>query len=157
MLRNSHPSAIGARPQRPCGTPAGSRADLVRAENPRAQRVVRADGGAFRRGEDAWKTALREESKLPLATQGTRPAGPGSGASQPTAHTHRLTSESSDRDQMLDRLRHLRRVLPVLAQEMASARRQAAKLRTDNRRLAEQVRELRQALDAHEHRSEPSR
>jgi len=54
---------------------------------------------------------------------------------------------------MLDRLRKLRRVLPVLAQEMAAARRQAAKLRTDNRRLAEQVRQLRQALDAHERRS----
>ena len=104
-----------------------------------------------------WKTALREESKLSLATQGLRPAGSGSGSLQSTAHTHRLTSESSDRDQMLDRLRNLRRILPVLAQEMASARRQAAKLRTDNRRLAEQVRELRQALDAHEHRSEPSR
>lgn len=51
---------------------------------------------------------------------------------------------------MLDRLRDLRRVLPVLAQEMAAARRQAARLRTDNRRLAQQVRELQQALDARE-------
>lgn len=67
-------------------------------------------------------------------------------------NAHKFNSDSSDRDQMLDRLRHLRRVLPILAQEMATARRQAAKLRTDNRRLTEQVRQLQQALDAHEHR-----
>lgn len=70
----------------------------------------------------------------------------------PDIEVHRLTTEISDRDQMLDRLRNLRRVLPVLAQEMAAARRQATKLRNDNRRLADQVRQLRQELDAHEHR-----
>jgi hypothetical protein len=53
-----------------------------------------------------------------------------------------------ERDQLLDRLGSLRRVLPVLAQEMAAARRQAAHLRIDNRRLAEQVRELRAELRA---------
>ena len=54
---------------------------------------------------------------------------------------------------MLDRLRKLRGVLPILAQEMAAARRQAARLRTDNRRLSEQVRQLRAALDAREHKA----
>jgi hypothetical protein len=39
-------------------------------------------------------------------------------------------------------------MLPVLAQEMASARRQAARLTIDNRRLTEQVRELRTELEA---------
>jgi hypothetical protein len=61
--------------------------------------------------------------------------------------------EARERDQMLDRLRHLRGVLPVLAQEMAAARRQAARLRTDNRRLSEQVRQLRAALEARGHKS----
>jgi len=56
---------------------------------------------------------------------------------------------------MLDRLSNLRRVLPALAQEMAVARRQAARLRSDNRRLAEQVRRLRKALDAHEGDKQP--
>jgi hypothetical protein len=58
-----------------------------------------------------------------------------------------------ERDQMVDRLRSLRRVLPVLAQEMAAARRQAAHLRVDNRRLTEQVRELRSELEAHDRRA----
>jgi hypothetical protein len=60
--------------------------------------------------------------------------------------------EAQEREQLLDRLGSLRRVLPVLAQEMASARRQAARLRTDNRRLSAQVRELRAALEAREKR-----
>lgn len=57
-------------------------------------------------------------------------------------------TDAGERDQLLDRLGSLRRVLPVLAQEMAAARRQAAHLRIDNRRLAEQVRELRAQLRA---------
>jgi hypothetical protein len=57
-------------------------------------------------------------------------------------------TEAWERDQLLDRLRSLRRVLPVLAQEMAAARRQAAQLRIDNRRLTDQVRELRSELQA---------
>ncbi len=66
---------------------------------------------------------------------------------EPQPHrTHH--SETWERDQLVDRLRNLRRVLPVLAQEMASARRQAAHLRIDNRRLTEQVRELRSQLEA---------
>jgi phage shock protein A len=65
---------------------------------------------------------------------------------------YRTAPEASDRDQMLERMRSLRRILPVLAQEMAAARRQAARLRTDNRRLTEQVRELRATLEAREHK-----
>jgi predicted nuclease with TOPRIM domain len=66
-----------------------------------------------------------------------------------TADRHRFGEEALEREQMLDRLSSLRRVLPALAQEMAAARRQAARLRSDNRRLTEQVRQLRKALDAH--------
>lgn len=51
-----------------------------------------------------------------------------------------------EREQLIDKLQSLRRALPVLAQEMATARRQAAHLKLDNRRLTEQVRELRAEL-----------
>ena len=61
--------------------------------------------------------------------------------------------EARERDQILDRLLRLRGILPVLAQEMAAARRQAARLRTDNRRLSEQVRQLRATLEERGHRS----
>lgn len=64
----------------------------------------------------------------------------------------RMGPDAWERDQMLDRLHSLRRVLPVLAQEMAAARRQTARLRTDNRRLTEQVRQLRATLEAREHK-----
>jgi phage shock protein A len=47
-----------------------------------------------------------------------------------------------DRDQLLDRLQHLRTILPVFAQELATARRHAAQLRRDNRRLLEEVHRL---------------
>lgn len=48
-----------------------------------------------------------------------------------------------DRDHLLDRLQHLRGILPVFAQELASARRQTAALRVENRGLLEEVRRLR--------------
>jgi hypothetical protein len=41
----------------------------------------------------------------------------------------------------------------VLAQEMAAARRQAARLRSDNRKLAEQVRRLRATLEERERKA----
>jgi phage shock protein A len=63
------------------------------------------------------------------------------------------TTEGREREQLLDRLQSLRRALPVLAQEMAAARRQAARLRTDNRKLSEQVRKLRATIDAREHKA----
>jgi phage shock protein A len=65
---------------------------------------------------------------------------------------YRPAPDASDRDQMLERMRSLRRALPVLAQEMAAARRQAARLRADNRKLTEQVRQLRASLQAREHK-----
>jgi pyruvate/2-oxoglutarate dehydrogenase complex dihydrolipoamide acyltransferase (E2) component len=66
-----------------------------------------------------------------------------SAAGEPASHAW-------EREQLTDRLRSVRRMLPVLAQEMAAARRQAAHLRLDNRRLTEQVRELRAQLEARE-------
>jgi hypothetical protein len=49
---------------------------------------------------------------------------------------------ASERDYLLDRLQNLRAILPVFAQELASARRQTARLRLENASLTEQVREL---------------
>jgi len=62
-------------------------------------------------------------------------------------------SEAAEREQLLDRLQSLRRVLPILAQEMAAARRQAARLRSDNRKLIEQVRVLRAGLEERERKA----
>jgi hypothetical protein len=47
-----------------------------------------------------------------------------------------------DRDHLLDRLHNLRAIVPVFAQELASARRQAAALRIENRKLRERVQQL---------------
>jgi hypothetical protein len=47
-----------------------------------------------------------------------------------------------DREYLLDRLQSLRTIVPVFAKELASARRQVARLRQENRRLVEQVRQL---------------
>lgn len=60
-----------------------------------------------------------------------------------------VREQASDRDHLLDRLHNLRAVLPVFAQELVSARRQTARLRVENGRLMEQVRELQRerALD----------
>jgi hypothetical protein len=54
-----------------------------------------------------------------------------------------------DRGHLLDRLHRLRGILPVFAEELASARRQAAALRVENRGLLEEVRRLR--AQQHEH------
>jgi hypothetical protein len=50
---------------------------------------------------------------------------------------------AKDRDHLLERLHHLRTILPVFAQELASSRRQAAALRVENRGLVDEVRRLR--------------
>lgn len=59
------------------------------------------------------------------------------------------TAAPVDRDHLLDRLHRLRGLLPVFAQELASARRQAATLRVENRGLLEEVRRLRAQHDEH--------
>jgi hypothetical protein len=69
------------------------------------------------------------------------PPGPEGGSGPGTGS--RLRVETSDRDHLLERLQHLRGILPVFAQELASARRQAAALRVENRGLEEEVRLLR--------------
>ncbi len=53
-----------------------------------------------------------------------------------------LNAHASDRDHLLDRLHNLRMIVPVFAQELASARRQAATLRVENRKLRERVQQL---------------
>ena len=55
-----------------------------------------------------------------------------------------------DRDHLIDRLQHLRAIVPVFAQELASARRQAAQLRVENGRLLAEVRRLQRQSGAAE-------
>jgi len=50
--------------------------------------------------------------------------------------------EASEREYLLERLRSLRAILPLLAEELAGARRQNAQLQLENGRLLEQMREL---------------
>jgi hypothetical protein len=90
----------------------------------------------------------REEPKVPaIATSQPQSSLDRLDPHTPRLPDHKTGSEAWERDKLVDRLRSLRRVLPVLAQEMASARRQAAQLTIDNRRLTEQVRELRAELE----------
>jgi hypothetical protein len=63
------------------------------------------------------------------------------------------TSSAIDREHLLDRLQRLRGILPVFAQELASARRQAAALRVENRGLLEELRRLRAQHDAQSRRA----
>lgn len=58
-----------------------------------------------------------------------------------TRSAHRFGA--TEREHLIDRLQRLRGILPVFAQELASARRQAAALRVENRGLQEEVRRLR--------------
>lgn len=57
---------------------------------------------------------------------------------------------TNEREHVLERLHHLRTILPAFAEELASSRRQAAALRVENRSLLEEVRRLR-ALHGHSH------
>lgn len=86
---------------------------------------------------------------MPAATNIVSPlpydlAGSDSGAGL-LASVHPLSGArgTSDRDHLLERLHHLRTILPVFAQELASSRRQAAALRVENRGLVDEVRRLR--------------
>ena len=74
-------------------------------------------------------------------------AGSDRGPPDQTAVTRRRTVRTAgaeNRDHLLERLQHLRGMLPVFAQELASARRQAASLRVENSKLTAEIRRLRQ-------------
>ena len=55
----------------------------------------------------------------------------------------------ADREQLLERLQNICAILPVFAQEVASARRQAAELRVQNRSLVAEVRRLQRTREDH--------
>jgi len=55
-------------------------------------------------------------------------------------------SETTLHAETVDRLTRLRRILPVIGEELAVARREAARLRLENRRLVERVAELEHGL-----------
>lgn len=57
--------------------------------------------------------------------------------------------DQRDREHLLDRLRSLRTIVPVFAQELASARRQAGRLSTENGRLLAEVRRLQRQRAGH--------
>lgn len=66
-------------------------------------------------------------------------------ASSAASELPRLSTElreRGEREYLLDRLHNLRRIVPVFAEELASARRQSAALRVENRRLLERIRQL---------------
>lgn len=71
--------------------------------------------------------------------RGPRGLGAGNG---PRSGAH-AAAEAIDREHLLNRLQHLRGILPIFAEELASARRQSAALRVENRGLLEEVRRLR--------------
>lgn len=71
-------------------------------------------------------------SAIPGAASVSIPGSPSPGAED--------WATRSDRDHLLDRLDNLRTILPVLATELTNARRQAAQLRMENRKLTEQLR-----------------
>ncbi len=50
-----------------------------------------------------------------------------------------LEADMTHRDYLIDRLQHLRAIVPVFAQALASARRRAAQLRVENGRLLAEV------------------
>ena len=54
----------------------------------------------------------------------------------------RITAGGVEREQLLDRLAQLRAILPAFAEELATARRQTAALRVENRGLLAEVRRL---------------
>lgn len=54
----------------------------------------------------------------------------------------RVSAAGVERDQLLERLAQLRAILPAFAEELASARRQTAALRVENRGLLAEVRRL---------------
>jgi hypothetical protein len=68
------------------------------------------------------------------------PAGRHQLSSPATGRAHE--AGALEREQLFARLQNLRATLPVFAQELAGARRQAGRLRLENGRLREQVREL---------------
>lgn len=63
-------------------------------------------------------------------------------SASPLTRSH-SSEAATEREHLLDRLAHFRTILPAFAAEVASARRQSAALRVENRRLLEEVRRLR--------------
>jgi len=60
----------------------------------------------------------------------------------PGAGPRRTEVDAAEQDHIRDRLQNLRTVVPVLAEELASARRQTAELRRENDRLVQRIRDL---------------
>lgn len=97
---------------------------------------------------------MRGEPGKPAMSSTKIAPSPPYGSPVPQDATGSLTNlhpaaDPIDREHLLDRLHRLRGILPIFAQELASARRQAAALRVENRGLLEEVRRLRAQHDKH--------
>ncbi len=162
MLGHQAQLVIGVRPQPPCGPATVAMMPTVGDDaHGRVWETPEQSGWCVRMEPNSTTRRMRRDSSpqrgtpaLPTPSTATqqRPQLAGINAAASRLAAHQTGSEAWERDQMLDRLQNLRRVLPALAQEMAAARRQAARLRIDNRRLSEQVRQLRKTMAAHEHK-----
>jgi hypothetical protein len=91
-----------------------------------------------------WETrsAVRWDLRMPFPAVGMRMLSQRRDHARGGGQVSSGIDRASERDYLLDRLQNLRAILPVFAQELASARRQTARLRLENASLTEQVREL---------------
>jgi hypothetical protein len=84
--------------------------------------------------------AQTDRGSLPRTQAEARPRGPL--ARKRDGFERGTKAQAVDREHLLDRLQHLRSVVPVFAHELTSARQLAAQLRAENDWLLEQVRQL---------------
>lgn len=106
-------------------------------------RVVepRCVGGDLRMAHRLLSAIMRSPGEGPLAWRRARPRGHRVSA-KPHQEPGREPDRETDLEQLLERLKSLRTVVPVFAQELASTRRQEARLRAEDTRLLERVRHL---------------
>lgn len=121
--------------------------------------MAAADDRPVRRSEDAFRLVQVGGAKVSTtkisAINARRKLGP-------STATVRLNGSlpmagAADREDLLDRLARFRKIMPALAQELASARRQSAALRVENRKLLEEIRHLQRNRGESSHSSTKSR
>jgi hypothetical protein len=82
-----------------------------------------------------------KEPTVPATTSQSPTSSLTSSATKPLS-SPRMTAGGLDREHLLDRLNHLRAILPAFAEELASSHRQTAALRNENCGLLAEVRRL---------------
>jgi hypothetical protein len=94
-------------------------------------------------------TEEKDECRMSVGTRENSDAG--IGERNDAGSVERVDAGTRERDDLLGRLQHMRSIVPVFAQELASARRQAAALRIENRKLQERVQQLHHERDKARH------